>query len=62
MVKQLLNTDKYNGKYVALKSHEDSTVISSSDSPTQVLETARKLGVENPVIVYVPSAESVHIY
>ncbi|MDD5672769.1 MAG: DUF5678 domain-containing protein [Chitinivibrionales bacterium] len=59
---QLLQTDKFNGRYVAMKSPKDHTVIAAGDTPSEALENARKQGVENATLVYVPVEESVHIY
>jgi hypothetical protein len=58
----LLQTDKFNGRYVAMKSPKDHTVIASGSTPSEALENARKQNVENPILVYVPAEESVHIY
>ncbi len=54
--------NKYNGKYVAMKSFKDNEVISSGFKPSTVLEKARKLGVDNPVLMFVPKKDMVHIY
>jgi hypothetical protein len=58
----LLKTDKFNGRYVAMKSADDHTVVSSGETPAETLESARKDGFQDPILVYVPLEESVHIY
>lgn len=59
---KLLKSDQYNGRYVAMKSPDDHTVVSSGDTPAEALEIARKQGFQDPILVYVPLEESVHIY
>jgi hypothetical protein len=58
----LLQTDQFNGRYVAMKTSDDHTVISSGETPGETLENARNLGFQNPILVYVPLEESIHIY
>lgn len=62
MEKILLKTDQFNGQYVALKSPNDASIIASGTTPTDALEEARKKGIQDPIIIYVPTEESVHIY
>ena len=50
MAIRLRNEKKYSGKYVALKSFEDDTVISSGDHINEVYKKAAKKGYKNPVI------------
>jgi hypothetical protein len=54
--------DKYGGKYVATKSFKDKKVISFGKNPSKVFEKAKKKGVKDPVIFYVPEKDMVHIY
>ena len=58
----LVNTNEYNGRYVALKSFEDHSVVGVGDDPESALEDARGKGVEAPVLVYVTETDTVHIY
>lgn len=58
----LVNSDKYNGRYVALISIENNTIVGSGDSPEAALNEARKQGVQNPFLLYVPEKDLVHIY
>jgi len=58
----LLDTEKYNGRYVALKSFEDHTVVGVGDDPESALNDARAKGFDSPILLYVPEKEVVHIY
>ena len=53
---------KYSGKYVALKSFTDDTVISSGDRIQEVYKKAEKKGYKNPVIAHVPKKDVIQIY
>jgi len=58
----LVNTNEYNGRYVALKSFEDHSVVGVGDDPESALQDARAKGVEDPVLVYIPAADTSQIY
>jgi len=58
----LINTDKYNGLYVAMKSFDDHTIIGTGIDPRKALKDAEKKGIKDPVILYVPEEEVIHIY
>jgi hypothetical protein len=62
MSKVLVKTDKYNGRYVAMKSFEDSTVVGSGEDPETALKEAAAKGFKDPVLVFIPEKEMVHIY
>ena len=62
MEKVLVNSDKYNGKYVAMVSAEDNTIIGAGNSPEEALKAAEDKGVKNPFLFFVPADDSVHIY
>lgn len=62
MEQTLIQTDKFNGRYVAMKSFEDHTVVGVGDDPDAALQDARTHGHENPVLLYIPEKEIVHIY
>ncbi|MDO9541016.1 MAG: DUF5678 domain-containing protein [Kiritimatiellia bacterium] len=62
MGKVLLNSSRYNGKYIAIMSAEDHTLVGAGDVPEDALNKARKKGVKNPFILYIPDKDSVHIY
>ncbi|MBU4305839.1 MAG: hypothetical protein KJ893_09540 [Candidatus Omnitrophica bacterium] len=62
MEKVLVNSNKYNGQYVAIKSATDSTIAGSGNTPEEALNEAIKKGVKNPFLLYVPEEGLVHIY
>ncbi|MEW6184767.1 MAG: DUF5678 domain-containing protein [Thermodesulfobacteriota bacterium] len=63
MDRVLLNDgEKYGGQYVATRSFEDKKVISHGSEPSQVFNEARKKGVKEPVVFYVPKKGMVQIY
>ena len=49
---------KYAGKWVALTSFNDKTIVSYGKSISRVFEMARKKGYKNPVIFYVPECDT----
>lgn len=57
----LKNHRNFSGKYVAKRSFADVDVVSAADTPQAAHEDARKKGVEEPVIFYVPQEGMVHI-
>ena len=58
----LFRTRKYNGKYVALKSFNENTVVASGLDPKAVISRANKKGITEPVIVYVPQENEIHVF
>ncbi len=62
MAKVLVKTDKYNGRYVAMKSFKDNTIVGSGKDPQTALKEAASKGFKDPVLVYIPEKEMVHIY
>ena len=58
----VLDADKYPGKYVATRSFRNKKVISFGTDPLKVYEKAKKLGVKEPVIIYIPKKDEVLIY
>lgn len=62
MEKVLVNTDEYNGLYVAMKSFDDNTIIGVGKNPQKALKDAEKKGFKDPVILYVPEEDVIHIY
>jgi len=60
--RNLINDDKYKGKYVAFESLNDTTIIAFGDEPEKVLESARNSGKNSPVIVYIPEADRACIF
>jgi len=62
MEKVLVNSDKYNGKYVAILSAEDNTVVGEGFTPEEALKAAEIKGFKNPFLFFVPADDLVHIY
>jgi len=62
MVQTLIKNSGYEGKYVALKSFEDSTVISDGITPQEAYDKAVKKGFSKPVLVFVPLKDMAQIY
>jgi len=62
MEKALVTTEEFNGRYVAMKDFDDNTVVGVGNDPDKALEDAASKGYENPVLLYVPEKEIVHIY
>lgn len=62
MVKELNIDAIYAGKYVALKSRIEKEIVSFGDDPKKVFDEAKQKGIENPVIIFVPKADSMYIY
>jgi hypothetical protein len=53
---------KYNGKYIATESFESKKVIASGTDIVKVYNDAKKQGVEEPVISYIPKKGTICIY
>ena len=62
MEKILVTTDEFNGRYVAMKSFEDNAIIGVGDDPEKALKEAEAKGFKNPVLLYIPEKDLVHIY
>lgn len=62
MEKVLVNSDEYNGLYVAMKSFDDDTIVGVGDDPEKALKEAEAKGYKDPVILYIPEEDVVHIY
>ena len=58
----LLETNEYVGKYVALKSFKDTTVVAYGAIPKLVIEEASSKGHLNAVLVFVPDNKVSHVY
>lgn len=57
-----VNTNEYNGRYVTMKSFEDHTVVGVGDDPETAIKDAVSKGYKDPVLLYIPEKEVVHIY
>ena len=62
MEKILVTTDKFNGSYVAMKSFDDNTIVGVGEDPGKALKDAETKGFKNPVLLYIPEKDLVHIY
>jgi len=62
MEKILLTTNEFNGRYVAMKSVEDNTVVGVGEDPSEALKEAEAKGFRNPVLLYVPEKDLIQIY
>lgn len=56
------DSEKYGGQYVATRSFRDREVVASADTPVAVKAAAAKLGVDAPVIFFVPVPGTVSVY
>lgn len=56
------NGDKYGGKYVATKSFKDNKVVCFGPDLKKVYDKAIKMGIEDPVVFFVPKKGMIHIY
>ena len=54
--------DKYGGKYVATKSFKDNKVVCFGPDPKKVYDKAIKMGIDDPVVFFVPKKGMIHIY
>lgn len=55
------DSEKYNGKFVAVRSFKNNEVLCSGKDPGRVLSRAKKQA-KNPVIFYIPQKDVIHIY
>jgi high-affinity K+ transport system ATPase subunit B len=63
MPKQVLITkDGYEGKYVAMRSMSDRTIIASGDNPDAVMNQAHEKGITDPLIFFVPNRDITLVY
>ncbi len=62
MGKVFVTTDEYNGRYVAMKSFDDNTIVGVGDNPEEALKAAEEKGFKNPILLYIPEKDLVHIY
>lgn len=62
MEKILVNSTKYDGQYVAIISAEDNTLVGAGNTPEEAFNEAKRKGIENPFLLYVPDKNMVQIY
>lgn len=58
----LVTTDEFNGRYVAMKSVDDNTIVGVGDDPEKALREAEEKGFKNPILLYIAEKDLVHIY
>ena len=58
----LVSEEGYEGKYVALRSMSDRTVVASGDDPGTVMKEARERGADHAVVFFVPSHDITLVY
>ena len=56
------NAKRYRGQYVTTKSFKDKNVITYGKNPLKILKAAKKKGVKEPVLIYVPKKEMAHLF
>lgn len=62
MEKLLVNTEEFNGRYVAMKDFDDNTIVGVGDDPEKALKDAESKGHKDAVVLYIPERDIVHIY
>ncbi len=62
MIQTLIENNSFNGKYVAMKSFKDHSVVGSGDSPQEAHKKAVQKGYPDPVVTFVPTKGIVQIY
>ncbi|MFA5144035.1 MAG: DUF5678 domain-containing protein [Candidatus Omnitrophota bacterium] len=62
MIQTLINSNNYDGRYVALKSFKDHTVVGDGDTPKEAHDKAVGKGIKAPVITFIPLKDMVQIY
>jgi len=62
MEKILVTTDEFNGRYVAMKSVDDNTIVGVGEDPEKALQEAEANGFKDPVLLYIPEKDLVNIY
>lgn len=62
MIQALIDTSKFNGKFIAIKSYRDHTVIAEGKNPQETYEAAVQKGIADPVVTFIPASGMVQIY
>lgn len=58
----LVKETGHEGKYVALRSFEDNSIVTSGDDPVEVFRAAKSQGVESPVLFFVNKGDVTYLY
>lgn len=56
------DSEEYGGRYVTIKSFQEREVISYGSDPVVVFSEAKKRGISEPVLFYVPKKNVLQIY
>ncbi|MBU0693279.1 MAG: hypothetical protein KKC11_01210 [Candidatus Omnitrophica bacterium] len=62
MVKTLIKSTKYDGKYVALEDFDSHKVVGDGKTPREAYDKAIAKGYLEPVIVFAPIKGRIQIY
>ena len=62
MIQTLLGNNHLSGKYIAMKSFSDHTVVGEGETPKEAYDKASKKGYKNIVVTFVPIKNMVQIY
>ena len=62
MIQTLIQSNNYNGRYVAMKSFKDHAVVGDGATPKEAYDKAVQKGCKEPVITFVPAKDIVQIY
>lgn len=60
--KMIVGNKKYLGKYVAMVSFNNKSVVASGTDPSIVRKKADKKGVSAPVVIYVPDKDVYNVF
>jgi len=58
----LIADEKYEGKYVALRSVVEQEVVAFGDNPVTVVDEAKKDGATSPLLIYVPKKDESFVF
>lgn len=53
---------RYGGQYVTVKSFASKTVVTHGKKAKDVFARAKKKGIEEPVLIYIPKKKMVQLY
>ena len=58
----IVRDEKYRGKFVALRSFVDRTVVAADKDPDEAARKAKAKGVETPVMMFLPKKKMTCLY
>ena len=62
MIQTLIQSSNFSGRYVAMKSFQDHTVIGDGATPKEAYDKALQKGCKEPVVTFMPTKDMVQIY